>query len=245
PPRDPAAYAGRPCPRSAGGPARGRGPEPVRRRRAGGRSLSRTSAGGSPADRPAASGIVLAGGRSSRFGGDKLSTRVRGGTLLDAAIAGVRAVATDVVVVLAPGDQRSVGAGIRTVADPESFGGPLVGLLAGLEVVDQPLVIVAGGDMPDLDPEVLGLMVRTLAGGGEAVGAVILQQRGRGVPLPAVVRTGSATDVARRLVADGERSLRGLFDRLPTRILDEGAWRPLDPEAATLRDVDEAADLDP
>ena len=204
------------------------------------------SVAGSAADRPVASAIVLAGGRSSRFGSDKLAAPVRGGTLLDAAIAGVHAVATDVVVVLAPGDQRSIGGGgaVRTVTDPEPFGGPLVGLLAGLEVVDQPLVVVAGGDMPDLDAGVLGLMVQTLAAAGEEVGAVILEQRGRGVPLPAVVRTGSATDMARRLVADGERSLRGLFARLPTRIIEEGSWRPLDPEAATLRDVDEAADLD-
>jgi len=131
------------------------------------------------------------------------------------------------------------------VADPESFGGPLVGLLAGLEVVEQPLAIVVGGDMPNLDRQVLGLMVRALAAADVAVGAIILEQRGRGVPLPAVVRTGAASEMARRLVAEGERSLRSLFERLPTRVLEEAAWRPLDPEAATLRDVDEPTDLDP
>jgi molybdopterin-guanine dinucleotide biosynthesis protein A len=208
--------------------------------------MSRAPAGGRAAAKPAVSAIVLAGGRSSRFGGDKLSAVMDGRTLLEAAIAGVASVADDIVVVLAPGDDRVVAgaASARIVHDPERFGGPLVGLLAGLEAVREPFVVVAGGDMPSLRGDVLGLMLRTLATTDEAFGAVILEQRGRPEPLPAVVRTGSATDHARRLVADGERRLGSLFERLPTRILDEAAWRPLDPDADTLRDVDEAADLE-
>jgi hypothetical protein len=57
------------------------------------------------------------------------------------------------------------------------------------------------------------------------------------------MRTGAATAIARQLVSDGERRLRSLFERLPTRALGEGEWRPLDPAGATLRDVDLPADL--
>lgn len=187
--------------------------------------------------------IVLAGGRSSRFGGDKLAAEIGGRSLLDLAIDGARAVADDVVVVLALGDARVVGGRARTVADREAHGGPLVGLATGLEVAAEPIALAVGGDMPSLDPDVLGLMVRTLVAAGDGVAAVILEQRGRPVPLPAVVRTGTATDVAGRLVADGERSLRALFERLPTRVVAEGEWRPLDPAALTLRDVDLPSDL--
>ncbi len=192
------------------------------------------------------SGIVLAGGRSSRFGSDKLAAEFEGKPLLDRAIAGVAAVVTEVVVVLEPGRERTVAAvdrPVRFVADPERHGGPLVGLLAGLEVVDEPLVVVAGGDMPDLRADVLRLLVRSLRAADPAVGAVALRSRGALAPLPVAVRTGAATDVARRLIGDGERRLRSLFDHLPTRILDEAEWRPLDPDEATLRDVDVFADL--
>jgi molybdopterin-guanine dinucleotide biosynthesis protein A len=63
------------------------------------------------------------------------------------------------------------------------------------------------------------------------------------VPLPAALRTGAASDQVGRLVDDGERRLRSVFDRLPTRILEEPEWRPLDPAGATLRDVDRPEDL--
>ena len=55
--------------------------------------------------------IVLAGGRSSRFGRDKLAEIVDGRPLLDHAIDAVRAVATDIVVVVAPGANLARAAG--------------------------------------------------------------------------------------------------------------------------------------
>jgi molybdopterin-guanine dinucleotide biosynthesis protein A len=190
--------------------------------------------------------MVLAGGRSSRFGSDKLAARLGDRTLLDLAIAGVAAVASEIVVVLAPGDDRTpdpIDRPVRLVVDPERHGGPLVGLLAGLEAVKQPLVVVAGGDMPTLSAEVLRAMIRALVASGTGWDAVILASRGDRVPLPAVLRTGAATTIARQLVGDGERRLRSLFERLPTRALEEGEWRPFDPAGATLRDVDRPADL--
>lgn len=193
----------------------------------------------------AVSGIVLAGGRSRRFGSDKLAARIGEGTLLDRSVAALAAVVVDLVVIVAPGDDRvpgPTGRPLRVVTDPEAHGGPLVGLLTGLEAVEQPLVIVVGGDMPTLRRDVLRLLVRTLAS-QPTIDGVVLRSRGTLVPLPAAVRTGAATDVARRLVGDGERRLRSLFERLPTRILDEGEWRPLDPDGETLRDVDRPADL--
>jgi molybdenum cofactor guanylyltransferase len=191
------------------------------------------------------SGIVLAGGRSRRFGSDKLAARVGAGTLLDRSVAVVASIATDVVVVVAPRNDRvlaPISGALRIVADPEAHGGPLVGLLTGLEAVDQPLVVVVGGDMPALRPDVLRLLIRTLAS-EPTIGAVVLRSRGALVPLPAAVRTGAATDWTRRLVGDGERRLRSLFERLPTRILEEGEWRPMDPDGETLRDVDRPGDL--
>jgi len=93
-----------------------------------------------------------------------------------------------------------------------------------------------------MKPAVLALLVETLRADPNHTAAV-LASRGRVVPLPAALRTGAASDMARRLVGDGERSLRALIERLRPVVLDEAEWRPLDPEGTTLRDVDRPHDL--
>jgi molybdopterin-guanine dinucleotide biosynthesis protein A len=194
------------------------------------------------------SGVVLAGGQSSRFGSDKLAARYGGLPLLDRAVGAIARQATEVIVVVAPSDERalpSASVPVRRAVDPEPFGGPLVGLLAGLEAAREPIVLVAGGDMPTMSDAVLGTLVRALVSAEASAQAAVLVQRGVAQPLPAAVRNGAATQLARALIADGERSLVALVARLPTRRVEEIEWRSLDPEGETLRDIDRPGDLPP
>jgi molybdenum cofactor guanylyltransferase len=197
---------------------------------------------------PAATAIVLAGGRSSRFGRNKLAEPVGGRPLLDHAILAVAAVTREVLVLVPPVGEaprlpRSADSAVKISAlrDPEPFGGPLVAVLAGLERAREPFALIVAGDMPRLSRDVLAALLRALdASDADAVALVF---RGRRQPLPLGLRVGAATGATRRLLADGVRSLLSLADALRTRELSEGEWRPLDPVAATLNDVDRPEDL--
>jgi molybdopterin-guanine dinucleotide biosynthesis protein A len=193
------------------------------------------------------SGIVLAGGASRRFGSDKLEAVLEGESLLGRAVDAVAAICSEVIVVVAPGDDRRLpdhgDVPIRRAVDPEPHGGPLVGLLAGLESAQQPIVVVAGGDMPTLSVDVLVAMVRVLLATEGSTDAAILVRHGVPRPLPAAIRNGAATQAARRLLGEDERSLRALFAILRTRHIEEIEWRGLDPAGDTLRDVDTPSDL--
>ena len=197
---------------------------------------------------PAASGIVLGGGRSSRFDGDKLAALYRGRPLIDHAVLALAEVTTEVLVLLPPVGEPPLSADllrnsrVRVVRDPEPYGGPLVGLLAGLERVGEPLALVVGADMPSLAVPVLAAMLRALDNSEQSL--VALDFRGRVEPLPLAIRVGSATALVRRLLGAGERSLRSLLASAGAARLPEIDWRPLDPAAKTLTDVDTRADLD-
>lgn len=188
--------------------------------------------------------VILAGGRSSRFGRDKLAEPIGGRPLLDYAIDGVRPFVTEIVVVMAS-DAVSVTAfpeGVTLVRDPVAFEGPLAGLLTGLGAAREPIALVVGGDMPSLVGAILEAMLAELDA-PDGAEAVVLEHEGRARPLPMVVRRETALAVAERLILDGERRLRVLAETLATRVIPESTWRAIDPDGLTLRDIDTPADL--
>lgn len=193
---------------------------------------------------PSASGIVLAGGRSSRFGRDKLTELVDGRPLLHHAVLAIDGVCVETLVVVAPlADPPPLPAGssVRVVRDPEPFGGPLVGVVVGLEQAREPLALVVAGDMPRLQPAVLRAMLHALEDADAE--AIVLRYQGRDQQLPLAVRNGVATARARALLARGERSLAALVRALRARGIEETDWRGMDPTAATLSDIDQPSDL--
>jgi len=189
---------------------------------------------------------VLAGGRSARFGtADKLVAMHAGRPLLHHAVARVAEITGDVVVVLAPDAPQPPmppGMPVRLVRDLREGEGPLAGAVAGLAHVERPLAVVVGGDMPGLSTAVVVEMLHVTA--DPSVDAVTLQDGDRFRPLPAAIRAAAGRDSGQALLHQGERSLRAWLQAMRMAVIDEATWTALDPERATLRDVDEPADLD-
>jgi molybdopterin-guanine dinucleotide biosynthesis protein A len=199
---------------------------------------------------PRATGIVLAGGASSRFGADKLAILVDGRPLLHQAIAAVATVVDEVVVAIAadgvrpalPGD---LGVPVRVVRDRAAGRGPVAGLAAGLAAARAPFALLVGGDQPSLAPALLAELLLWLDPGsdGAPLDVVALEEEGQLRPLPSAVRVatvGPAADVA---LEGGSPSLRGLFSLLRAGTLVEERWRALDPAGDSLHDVDTRDDL--
>jgi molybdopterin-guanine dinucleotide biosynthesis protein A len=203
------------------------------------------------------SAIVLAGGRSSRFGSPKLQAEVDGIPLLEHAIRAVAAVALEIVVAL-PADpsvaQPVLGelprnTVVRFVRDPGPYGGPLVGLAAALEAASGRRLIVVAGDMPRLRVAVLQAMLDRLGSppnalDREAAQAIVLTSDAQARPLPVALAAAAARTATIETLGAGDRSLRAMLTRLIVDELDPTTWRELDPEGATLIDIDEPADLD-
>jgi molybdopterin-guanine dinucleotide biosynthesis protein A len=192
---------------------------------------------------PLRSGIVLAGGRSTRFGSDKLAASLDGVPLVRRAVDALAAVTDGVIVVLPPGVERDDLPGDVTIThDLQEGEGPLAGLHTGLlAAVRTDQVLVAGGDMPELQPSVLRLLLDTLD--DASVDAAALADGERPRPLPIALRTWPAADAVHSLLHAGRRRLRDALDSLRTAVIDEPTWTALDPDRLTLRDVDEPGDL--
>jgi molybdopterin-guanine dinucleotide biosynthesis protein A len=185
-------------------------------------------------------GVVLAGGRSSRFGTDKAFARLGGCTLLERALAGVAAVCDDLVVVAAPGkDEASYAvAGARVTHDAVEGQGPVAGIVAGLRAARRSRALVVAVDMPCLREDVL----RLLAAAAPEADVVAPVVDGRPEPLCAVYATRAAEPMAEALARD-VRKITDAFAGLTVRWVEESALRALDPELRSFWNVNRPDDL--
>jgi molybdopterin-guanine dinucleotide biosynthesis protein A len=192
----------------------------------------------------AASAIVLAGGRSRRFGSDKLRAELDGLPLLHLALRAVATMCSEIIVVTASdGHESSVpadlGPAVHVARDETEHPGPLAALVRGARLGTAARALVVAGDMPALVPLLLERMLRWQRGVGTCL---LLDREPQMLPL-AVYRDAAVAEGERRLRA-GDRSLRALVAHLELERIDEPEWRPLDPEGASLRDIDLPEDLD-
>ncbi|WP_276259841.1 molybdenum cofactor guanylyltransferase [Haloglomus litoreum] len=176
--------------------------------------------------RPERSALLLAGGRSTRFGESEKALAELGGAPLLCHTAAALAPVVDELVVNCREDQRDAFAAalaplderlpVRFAVDPVDDEGPVAGLLTGLRVARGQYVAVAGCDQPFLrTATVADLFAHATgeAGAGTPAGAAPLAED-RPQPLGAVYHRDRAREAAVHTMAAGSRALRDVLARV-------------------------------
>jgi len=132
-------------------------------------------------------GVVLAGGRSRRFGSDKRFFELGGRTLFDIACTKVRSVGATLYVAADEVFLRDAPLpdGARCVVDVREGQGPLMGVYSALHAIEERACLVVPVDMPFLEPALLRHLVR-LARGRD----IVVPRLERPLPLPGVYGKG-------------------------------------------------------
>jgi molybdopterin-guanine dinucleotide biosynthesis protein A len=181
---------------------------------------------------PRVAALVLAGGRSRRFGSDKLATPVAGRPLLDAALDAAVSAADAQVVVVGP-VERPLPPGVLVTREDPAYAGPFAAVAAGLELVDADVVLVLAGDLLDPAPAI-PVLLDALASAPRADAAVLVDEHGRRQPLLAAFRVLPLRGCVVGVDTDG-RAAGELLDGLRlVEVLDAVGWS---------RDVDAPDDL--
>lgn len=176
--------------------------------------------------------LIVAGGRSTRFGDeDKALAEVGGGPMLRH-VADALAPVTDGLVVNCRDEQVAAfesalpNHDARFVTDLVPDEGPVVGLLAGLRAVRSSRVVVAACDQPLLRPHDLVRLVEADEGDG-----AVPESSGYCQPFPGVYPTARTREACETTVGCGSRRLVEVVDRLdPVAV-------PTDPAACSSVDT--------
>jgi molybdenum cofactor guanylyltransferase len=186
---------------------------------------------------PPLTGLILAGGRSSRMGVDKALLEFEGEPLLARVAARLGTVCEEILV--ASGDGSRLAAfGLPQVADAVPDSGPLGGLIAGLEHAGHPLMAVVAVDMPFASTELLAAM----AAMRRSEDAVVPLSADGLEPLHAVYARPAAGTL-RSMLAAGTLSLRRALGSLDVTYVDSDVTGRLDPSGRFAWNLNEPGDL--
>jgi molybdopterin-guanine dinucleotide biosynthesis protein A len=156
-------------------------------------------------------GFVVAGGGSRRMGRDKALLPWGDATLLDHALARLRAVTDDVRILCGP-EPRYRDRGAPLVTDASDTGAPLFGVLSGLLALERPIGLFLAADLPLVPAALLrGLLAE--AGGFDAV--VPFSPSGP-EPLCAVY-AATCIDPIRRAVGRGDLRMNSFWNESRVR----------------------------
>jgi len=193
----------------------------------------------------ACSGIIVAGGRSTRFGErDKALVDLGGEPMIRRVADRVGAVVDELVVncraeQVGPIRRALDGAAAPLFAiDDVPDRGPVAGLAEGFRVANAPVAVVTGCDLPAVDPAFLASLVDAV---GDRAGAIPVVE-GHRRPLCAAYRVAPAHKACLAALVASDDALGDVLDRLdPVVVPEETVRERTDPTA--LRNVNTRRDL--
>jgi len=188
-----------------------------------------------------ATGIILAGGASRRFGSNKALAAWNGKEKLVERVCGVMnsLFSQNLVLVKDPVQfafLEKSGVGLRRdlFAETHSLGG----ICSGLHYAPTERVFVCGCDMPHLQPE----LVRGMWEAGAGYDAIVPVWQGRLEPLCAFY-SRNCLGVLQSMVREKRLKIWELFGVVRTRFFQEDEVRSHDAQGLSFRDVDTHADF--
>jgi len=186
---------------------------------------------------PDITGVLVAGGRAARMGGVPKGLLRVGGEPLAARTLRLFGAHLGAALLVASEPATYAALGVRTVPDLLPGHGAPGGLHAALSAAATPWVFAVACDMPFVSAEGLAL----LAARREGALAVVPRWRGRLEPLHALWSVAALPRLDRALRA-GQPSLMALAALVDARVVEEEAWRAVDPEGRAFENANTPED---
>lgn len=188
----------------------------------------------------AISSIILAGGKSSRFGQNKFLETIGNKTLIQRVVDCVALLGSEIIIVTARGEVVPCSSSVemKTVGDVYPEKGPLGGIYSGLIRASNPQAVVVGSDMPFINVELLRYMHRI----SHAFDAVVPRIQDKVEPLCAIY-SKKCCSVMQELLEQNELRINRLFDVVKVRYVSENEINRFDPEHLSFFNINTRADL--
>ena len=182
-------------------------------------------------------GIILAGGKSTRMGKNKALIEIEGIPIIERICALFKELFQEVWIIT---DQEELfaGLGARLHDDLIPNLGALGGLYSGLVLASFPYSFCVACDMPFLRESLIDFLLRRIDG----FAAVVPKTRDGWQPLHAVY-SKACLDPIKEVVAEGRTKIIDIYPRIKIRTVEEEEFRSLDPVNESFININTPEDL--
>ena len=184
------------------------------------------------------SGILLAGGASSRLGRDKALIKLDGETIIQRIVRILDPIVQEIVVVT-NSPQRFAFLDLPMVGDIYCNVGALGGLHAGLSAIHAKYGLAVGCDMPFLNPDLLRFMISKTKGYDIVMPRVGTYYE----PLHAIYARHCRKQFEQHIL-EGQRRVRVACEGMHIRYIDQAEIARYDPEGHSFFNINTPQDLE-
>ena len=182
-------------------------------------------------------GVILAGGESTRMGKNKAFIEINGKRIIDRTVSLFREIFDDVLLVTnTPLDYIELK--VRIVTDLVPGKGSLGGIYTGIFFASSPKAFFAGCDMPFLDRRVIQYFL-SLA---QTADIVVQRTKDYWQPLHAIY-SRTLLNPLERLLQQGELTIFKAYQGLRVREVTGEELKPFDPDLHTLSNINTPEEL--
>jgi molybdopterin-guanine dinucleotide biosynthesis protein A len=181
-------------------------------------------------------GVILAGGKSSRMGQPKALLPFDSEPLIVHTVRTLRHLSSDIVVVAAP-EQDLPSLPVTLVRDEVAYQGPVGGILYGLRAARSEICFVTSCDAPFLNLELIAFLIAQMTD----YDVVVPYWQERLQPLHAVYRR-SVAPLLQEQLERGELRPIFLYKKVRTREISPDEIRRFDPEGLSFRNMNSPED---
>lgn len=194
-----------------------------------------------------ATGIILAGGQSSRMGRDKALLPLPGGqaeTFVSHQATLLSSCCQEVLLVARDAEQVSLylpylPSFVRVITDRIPQSGPLMGLASGLSAIHTPSALVTAVDMPFLQPALLTFLLTQAQ-----INTIVMPVVANYPQVLLAVYPQSVLPLIEVLLREGRRDPRALLQRAVVHRIEEAQLRAVDPLLRSFINVNTPEELD-
>lgn len=183
-------------------------------------------------------GIVLAGGKSSRMGVNKALIEFGGRRLIEATVDCLRALFPEVLII-ANDPPRYAYLGVKVIPDLIPDSGSLGGIYTGLSAASHHTGFFVACDMPFLNADLITLLVRE----AEGWDVVVPRVNGELQPLHAVYAK-SCLPLIKESIDASVLKIARFFAKARVKIIEEPALRAVDPHLLGFMNVNTPLELE-